>query len=228
MKRNHLVFIAAAIILAVLAGACTRSASGGASDLPAGDDLPNPVSTQSELMKEIIAGTQTAMAKPVTQQEGEEVEGEEVDGEEEGDAAEQPESQATPKPKPTKTPVPLPTSTQGPPPVVELEYNTRTCNPGLYVCVVDIEKDKSVEVQGTYPWLQDKMELTFKMGPEGNYDFSKYVVAGTAKYEPDGSKGYGFKTTLNIPDALRGMETIVVLLETNNPNYYGSDFFSNK
>ena len=223
MKRNYFVFIATAVILAVLAGACTRSASGGASDLPAEGELPNPVSTQSELMKEIIAGTQTAMAKPITEKEAEEApEGEEV---EEG---EQPAADATPKPKATKTPIPLPTSTQGPPPVVELQYNTSSCKPGFYICVVGNEKDQTVEVQTSYPWLQNKMELTFKMGPEGNYDFSKYIVAGTAKYEPDGSKGYGFKATLNIPDSLRGLDSIVVRLETNNPNYFGSDFFSNK
>ncbi len=223
MKRNHVIIITATIILASLISACTRSASGGASDLPAGDELPNPVSTQSELMKEIIAGTQTAMAKPITEKEAEEApEGEEVE------AGETPETEATPKPKATQTPQPLPTSTQGPPPVVELAYNATTCKPGLFICVVGNEKDQTVDVQASYPWLQNKMELTFKMGPEGNYDFSKYIVAGTAMYEPDASKGYGFRTTLNIPDALRGMESIVVRLETNNPNYYGSDFFSNK
>jgi len=229
MKRSLSILVVAIIVLGLTLSACTRSASGGPSDVPEAEaTLPNPVSTQSQLMKDIIAGTQTAMAVPLdaTPAEGEEVDGTEVVPEETD--AESDDTSTTPAPAATATPKPLPTSTQGPPPVVELEYNTRTCNPGLYVCVVDIEKDKSVEVQGTYPWLQDKMELTFKMGPEGNYDFSKYVVAGTAKYEPDGSKGYGFKTTLNIPDALRGMETIVVLLETNNPNYYGSDFFSNK
>jgi len=60
------------------------------------------------------------------------------------------------------------------------------------------------------------------------YDFSKYIVVGTSNYKPDASKGYGFRVTLNIPDSLRGTGTIVVLLETDDPNYYGSDYFANK
>ena len=81
-------------------------------------------------------------------------------------------------------------------------------------------------VQGSYPWLLDDMDLTFKMGHEGEYDFSKYIVVATSSYKPEGSQG--FRATLNIPDSLRGAGTLVVLLETNDPNYYGSDFFANK
>ena len=227
MNRKHVAIAAAAIILAVLAGACTRSASGGPADLSVmEEELPNPVSTQSELMKEIIASTQTAMAMPLDGEEAEEAEDAEAAEGEEVDA-EQPAAEATKAPK-EATPIPLPTSTQGPPPVVELEYNTKACPPNFYICVTDIKKDKSIDLQVAHQYLQAKMDLSFKMGPEGNYDFSKYIVAGTAKYEPDGSKGYNFKVTLNIPDALRGTETIVIRLETNNPNIYGSDFFSNQ
>ena len=82
-------------------------------------------------------------------------------------------------------------------------------------------------MQATHPWLLDDMDITFKLGPEGMYDYSQYIVAGTAKYEPDSSIGYGFQATLNIPDALRGTGTIVVLLETNNPEYFGSDYYIN-
>jgi len=76
MKKNLIVLLSATILVAFVLGACTRSASGGPSDAVNGNDaLPNPVSTQSQLMKEIIAGTQTAMAVPVdaTPAEGEEV-----------------------------------------------------------------------------------------------------------------------------------------------------------
>jgi len=172
-------------------------------------------------MKEIITGTQTAMAMPM---DATPMEGTQAATETNGT----PVAETTLKPKATKTPVPLPTSTQGPPPVVELKYNTKTCAPGLYICVVEHTKDIDATIQASYPWLQNNMELTFKMGPEGIYEFNKYIVVGTAKYEPDGSKGYGFRVTLNIPDSLRGMENIVVRLETNNPNYYGSDFFPNQ
>ena len=82
-------------------------------------------------------------------------------------------------------------------------------------------------MQATHPWLLDDMDITFKLGPEGMYDYSQYIVAGTAKYEPDSSKGFGFQATLNIPDSLRGTSTIVVLLETNNTEYFGTDFYNN-
>lgn len=223
MKINHKYLAAALIILAFAASACTRSASGGASDAPsANSELPNPVSTQSQLMKEIIAGTQTAMAAPLDATDAEIAEGESGD-------AEAAEAKATSEPKEAEeaTPVPLPTSTAGPAPEITLEYNTKKCGPNVYLCITDYTKDQTVTVQATSPWLLDDMDLTFKMGPDGIFDYSTYIITGTAKYEPDGSKGYGFITTLTIPDSLRGTETIVVRLETDNPTYFGSDFFSN-
>ena len=223
MKRNQTVLLAALIIFSVVIGACTRSASGGASDVPEADTtLPNPVSTQSQLMKDIIAGTQTAMAVPVdaTPAEGTVV----ADNGDENATTE-----TTPEPAVVEpTAKPLPTSTAGPPPVVELTYNAKKCAPGLYLCTVEYVKDQTVTVQGSYPWLLNNMDLTFKMGPDGMYDFSKYIIVGTTTYKPDPSLGYGFRVTLNIPDGLRGSGTLVVLLETNDPNYYGSDYFANK
>ena len=118
---------------------------------------------------------------------------------------------------------PLPTSTPGPAPVVTLEYNTKKCAPGLYLCVVEYVKDQTATVQGSYPWLLDNMELTFKMGPDGMYDFSKYVVVGTSTYKPEGSQG--FRVTLNIPDSLRGTGIYRCDgLKPTNPDYFGSDY----
>ena len=231
MKRNHVIIITATIILASLISACTRSASGGASDLPAGDELPNPVSTQSELMKEIIAGTQTAMAKPITEKEAEEApEGEEVE------AGETPETEATPKPKATQTPQPLPTSTQGPAPVVELEYNASLCgtsdcviinNQTVCCCITDVEKDKKITVQVSNPFFPRNSNIEIKMGRSDEYDFSKLIVAGTAKYEPSG-KGNFFKTTVNIPDSLRGLDSIYVRVTTIDPGIFAQNVFTNK
>jgi len=223
MKRNQIVLLAALIIFSVVIGACTRSASGGAADAPEADTtLPNPVSTQSQLMKDIIAGTQTAMAVSLDATPAEGTPAADADDDEDAPAADE-----TPEPDEVEpTPKPLPTSTAGPAPVVALEYNTKKCAPGLYLCVVEYVKDQTATVQGSYPWLLDNMELTFKMGPDGMYDYSKYVVVGTTTYKPEGSQG--FRVTLNIPDSLRGTGTIVVLLETNDPNYYGSDYFDNK
>jgi len=224
MNRKNLTVLSTIILLSIVFTACTRSASGGPSDVPADEsDLPNPVSTQSQLMKDIIAGTQTAMALPLDATEEAPADGETTDGEGEADV----EATAVPDEE-EEEPISLPTSTPGPPPVVELQYNTKKCGPNVYLCIVSYEKDQSVTVQATYPWLLDDMDLTFKLGPDGIYVYDDYIVAGTAKYQPDGSAGYGFQATLNIPDSLRGTGTIVVRLETNNTEYFGMDFFANE
>jgi len=223
MKRKLFVIISLLLVFSALAAACTRSASGGVTDSVAdGNELPNPVSTQSQLMKDIIAGTQTAMAVPVEETE-EAAEGEAADGGDEAD------TEATPEPadEEPEEEIVLPTSTAGPPPVVELIYNNVKCGPGLYLCIKDYVKDQTVTVQATYPWLLDDMELTFKAGLEGTYDYSQYIVVGTAEYTGNADKGFGFETTLNLPDSLRGAGTIVVLLETNDVNYYGLDYYDN-
>jgi hypothetical protein len=179
------------------------------------------VSTQSQLMKDIIAGTQTAMAVPLDATEAAGTPAAE-------NGTEAASTDTTPEPKNVEpTAKPLPTSTAGPAPVVSLDYNTKGCAPGLFICITGYVKDQTVTVQ-VPKYLLDNMELTFKMGPDGIYDFSKYIIVGTATFKPDGSKGYGFTTTLNIPDGLRGSGVIVVRMETDNPEYWGSDYFSNK
>ena len=222
MKHKNFGLIIALIIISSVIASCTRSASGGPTDAAVEDsELPNPVSTQSQLMKDIISGTQTAMAAPLDATAETPAE----DGE--GETADEGTVETTPEPGEEEEEVILPTSTAGPPPVVELKYNTKKCGPNIYLCIVSYQKDQTVTVQATHPWLLDDMDITFKLGPEGMYDYSQYTVAGTAKYEPDSSKGYGFQVTLNIPDSLRGTGTIVVLLETNNPEYFGSDYYNN-
>jgi hypothetical protein len=217
MKKKILVSVIALAVLSLFAAACTRSASGSPSDVAKAEStLPNPVSTQSQLMKDIIAGTQTAMAMPL---DATAAAAEDNNGE--------PDTGETPAPKGEPTAKPLPTSTDGPPPAITLTYNTSKCAPGYYVCVQSYKKDQSVVLQATYPWLLDKMDLTFKMGPEGEYDYTKYIVVGTAHYSPQGS-AQGFEVTLNIPDSLRGSSLVVVLLETNMADYYGSDYFTNE
>jgi hypothetical protein len=221
MKHKYLVIISALVIFSSVFVSCTRSASGSPVDSVGGDsELPNPVSTQSQLMRDIISGTQTAMAIPLDAT----AEADIVEGEETTDAG---TVESTPEPEAVEEVIVLPTSTAGPAPVVELNYNNTKCGPGYWLCTVSYQKDQTVTIQTTYPWLLNDMDLTFKMGPEGTYDYSQYIVVGTAKYTPDSSKGYGFQVTLNIPDSLRGTGTIVVRLETNNTEYYGSDYFAN-
>ena len=221
MKKKYLVCVIAIAVLSLLAAACTRSASGSPSDSAKAEaTLPNPVSTQSQLMKDIIAGTQTAMAMPDEDAEGT------PSGEEDAEGTEA-ESKGTAEPDDEVTPAPLPTSTPGPAPEVVLNYNTKTCAPGLYVCVQSFAKDQNVVLQATYPWLLDGMDLTFTMGPEGEYDYTNYIVVGTAEYSPSGA-GDGFEVTLTIPDSLRGAGIVVVRLEVENTGYYGSDWFTNE
>ena len=223
MKHRNLKIITFLIIICYVIVSCTRSASGGPSEVKTDDsELPNPVSTQSQLMKDIISGTQTAMAAPL---EGED---EAADEDAESDTTDETAAESTPEPEEEEEEIILPTSTAGPPPVAELEYNTKKCGPNIYLCTISYEKDQTVTIQATHPWLLNNMDLTFKMGPEGLYDTSKYIVVGTAKYEPDASKGYGFTTSLNIPDSLRGKDVIVVRLDTNNPEYFGTDYFNNQ
>jgi hypothetical protein len=223
MKHKFLVIIATLIIFSSVIVSCTRSASGGPTDAAVEDsDLPNPVSTQSQLMKDIIAGTQTAMAVP--DDATEEVAAE--DGEDTG--TEESEAETTPEPteEPEEEVIALPTSTAGPPPVVVLEYNTNVCQPGYYICEVSHVQDQTITWQSSHPYLYADEELTFTLGPEGEYDYSKYIVAGTAKYSPAGS-GSNFQVTLTVPDSLRDVGQIVVRLETVDPGRFGMFFYDN-
>ena len=226
MKSKYLIVFTALIVLTLALGACVRPSSGSASSVATQESsVPNPVSTQSQLMKDIIAGTQTAMA--VASMGGTATPG---SGSQTSDGTPAATS-STGSAAPTATPMPtqaLPTSTPGPAPVVALEFNAKQCPPGMYLCIVSYKKDQTVTVQGTHPWLQKGMKLTFKMAPEGTYDLSSYIVAATSEYSPDGSKGYGFQVTLNIPDSLRGTARIIVRLDTDVSAYFGTDWFTNQ
>jgi hypothetical protein len=170
-------------------------------------------------MKNIIAGTQTAMAIPLDATEAAApAEGEEADDE-------TTETGTTPEPEEEEVVV-LPTSTPGPPPEVTLSYNVKGCQPGYFICEVEVVPDQKITIQSAHPYLYKDEVLTFTMGPEGEYDYSKYIVAGTAKYQPN-ENGNNFAVTLTIPDALRGVGQVVIRLETKDPNRYGMIFFDN-
>lgn len=218
MKKRAYFSLALFILLSLVFSACVRPASGTADSVPTTNATPpNPVSTQSQLMKEIIAGTQTAMALA----SGEGTPAADTTAEatsESGDTT----TAATNTPAATAVPA-LPTATAGPPPVVTLNYNTTSCGPGLFICTVSVIQDKSVTIQGTNGWLLKDWNLTFTMRPNGT-DATQGVVVGTAVYDADGSPG--FQVTLTIPDALRGFETIIVRLESDEcSSYYGTDCY---
>ena len=209
MKHKNFVLIIALIIISSIIASCTRSASDGPSDAAAEDsELPNPVSTQSQLMKDIISGTQTAMAAPLDATA--EAPAEDGEGETVGEGT----AETTPEPEGEEEEIILPTSTAGPPPIVELNYNTKECPPNIYICEISNVKDQTITIQSSHPYLYKGEDLTFKLAPDGEYDLSKYILAGIAKYEPDSSKGTNFQVTLNVPDSLRGVSVIVVRLDT--------------
>ncbi|MCD6356115.1 MAG: hypothetical protein J7L66_02420 [Anaerolineaceae bacterium] len=224
MKHKFLVIITIMVIISSAIVSCTRSASGGPADKAVDNsELPNPVSTQSQLMKDIISGTQTAMAIPLDATE--EINGEDSNSTDTADGT----SESTPEPteKPEDEIVVLPTSTAGPPPKVALEYNSSACQPGYYICEISHVQDQTVTLQSSHPYLYADEEITFKLGPEGEYDYSKYITAGTAKYKPDLTKGVNFQVTLTIPDSLRGVGQIVVRLETIDPGRFGMFYYDN-
>ena len=70
------------------------------------------------------------------------------------------------------------------------------------------------------------MDITFKMGPEGQYDYDTYIVVGTSTTNRM-PQGYGFRVTLNIPDSC-GALLDRCATGNRSASYYGSDFFANK
>ena len=222
MKSKYLIVLPALIVLALALGACVRPSSGSASSVATQDSsVPNPVSTQSQLMKDIIAGTRDCHGGCLDGRNT-------TPGSEAHTADGTPVATTATHRQPRLYPPKRCPHLHGPAPVLALEYNTKQCPPAIYLCIVSYKKDQTVTVQGTYPWLQKGMKLTFKMAPEGTYDLSSYLVAATADYSPDGSKGYGFQVTLNIPDSLRGTARIIVRLDTDVSAYYGTDWFTNQ
>ncbi len=215
MKKRIFSLLALIVLSSLVFSACVRPASGTTESVPTTNaTLPNPVSTQSQLMKDIIAGTQTAMAlassngTPAATSSSSTV------------AATSAGTTTTVNtPSATSTPA-LPTATAGPPPVVTLTYNSSSCGPGLYICTVSVIKDQSVTIQGANSWMMKGWNLKFTMRPNGA-DESQGIIVGTAVYDTDGSPG--FQVTLTIPDSLRGFETIIVRLDSDDcSTYYGT------
>jgi len=222
--RNKPFLFLFVFLLAIILCSCVRPSTTSPASVPTqASTLPNPVSTQSQLMKDIIAGTQTAMAIAA----GADTPAPTVEGEEQTPAAQTQSTTATNTPAATSA-LSLPTSTPGPAPVVELNFNNKVCDPGYYICVVSYKKDQTVTVQVSHPYVGKDMDLEFKMGQDGNYDFGSYIVAGTATYAPTGESGYNFQVTLNIPDSLRGTPIIIVRMEAVGTTVWGMDNFENK
>ena len=218
MKKRIFFPLALIVLLSIIFSACVRPASGTPDSVPTTNaTLPNPVSTQSQLMKDIIAGTQTAMA--LTTSNGTPAP---TSSSSSTASSSTSSTSATSTPSAISTSA-LPTATAGPPPVVTLTYNSSSCGPGLYICTVSVIKDQSVTIQGTNSWLMKGWNLKFTMRPNGA-DEAQGTVVGTAVYDADGSSG--FQVTLTIPDALRGFETIIIRLDSDEcTTYYGTECY---
>jgi len=218
MKKRIFSPLVLIVLLSIIFSACVRPASGTPDSVPTTNaTLPNPVSTQSQLMKDIIAGTQTAMA--LTTSNGTPAP---TSSSSSTASSSTSSTSATSTPSAISTSA-LPTATAGPPPVVTLTYNSSSCGPGLYICTVSVIKDQSVTIQGTNSWLMKGWNLKFTMRPNGA-DEAQGTVVGTAVYDADGSSG--FQVTLTIPDALRGFETIIIRLDSDEcTTYYGTECY---
>lgn len=219
--------IIALIIFAIIIASCTRSASGPAVTVPTQPGSGNTVSTQSALMKEIIAGTQTAMAlasggTTSTTAPGETPASTQTTGSKTATPA---YASPTPKVNPTSN---VPTLTPGPPPEVPMTYVSGAYNGaldvggGIGVGVFEftkVVKDQSVTIQtNNFP---PNIPYTVRMGIYGTYAENGIIVGFS-----NSGQGGVLTATYTIPDALRGQDRIHMRFD-GTPPYWSANWFYN-
>jgi hypothetical protein len=225
MRRN--INFTILIIVAFIITGCVRPASGTTVKIPTQSGQSNPVSTQSALMKEIIAGTQTAMALAsggtpaagVTNVPGATV----AAGTQAPLFKTATPLYASPTPRTASSTI-YPTLTPGPPPVVEptyvggTYYGNKFPEGGGRVEVIKVVQDWSVTIQtDNFP---PNLMFTVLMDKYGTYA-EQGIQAG---YTNSGSGGV-FTATYNIPNALRGLDKIHIRLVS--PPFWAVSFFDN-
>ena len=206
------------IILAIIMAGCVRPASGTTVKISTQSGQSNPVSTQSALMKEIIAGTQTAMALAsggtpaagVTVAAGTQV------------ASIKTATPVYTSPTPgTASSTIYPTLTPGPPPVVQPTYISGSAsNAEAAFAVTKVVQDWSVTIQTT-TYYPANNSFTVRMGPYGSLGVNGIVVGFT-----NSGRGGIFTATYIIPNALRGSAKIHIRMDGEN-GYYAYDWFDN-
>jgi hypothetical protein len=216
--------IAIFIILAGMMAACVRPASGTTVKLPTQSGQTNPVSTQSALMKEIISGTQTAMAMAssgtqavmptplpgVTS----------IPGTQSVSFGTSTPVYASPTPR-TASATQYPTLTAGPPPIVESTYISGfASNAETLIDIIAVVQNWSVTIQ-TVSMFPANNTFTVRMGPYGSYAQGGIIVGFT-----NSGKGGIFKATYQIPDSLRGSDRIHIRMEGEN-EFWAVNFFDN-
>jgi hypothetical protein len=206
------------IILAIIMTGCVRPASGTTVKIPTQSGQSNPISTQSALMKEIIAGTQTAMAlvtggtpaPGVTVPAGTQV----------SSIKTATPVYASPTPGTTSATI-YPTLTPGPPPVVEPTYISGPAGNAVPEFVITkVVQDWSVTIQTT-TYYPANNTFTVRMGPYGSLGVGGTVVGFT-----NSGKGGIFTATYIIPNALRGSAQIHIRMDGEN-GFFSYNYFYN-
>jgi len=225
MKKSFPVI--ALILFALLISACTRSASGTAVDLPTQPGSGNTVSTQSALMKEIIAGTQTAMALASGGTANTAVPGTTPGSTQTTGSKTATPVYASPTPKvnPTSN---VPTLTPGPPPEVPMTYVSGSYSGALDVGAgagggifefTKVVKDQSVTIQtNNFP---PNIQYTVRMGLYGTYAENGIIVGFS-----NSGQGGVLTATYTIPDSLRGQSQIHMRFDGTAP-YWSANWFYN-
>jgi hypothetical protein len=207
------------IIFALLLTACDRSASvSPLATATANGGIPFPVASQSQILKDVLAQTQTAYAVNGTMATGTPEFIFATDTPQSAEAAtETPVLPATSTPLPP-TAVVSPTITPGQP----TQFASCSGVPGYggSVPIVDVAKDKQVTIDGAnFPGGQ---ALNVRMGANGT-DANGGTIVGTAN---SGTSGC-FSATFLIPAAFSGSPKIAIRVETTNGYYYGYNWFYN-
>jgi hypothetical protein len=212
MKRT--ITLATFIILAIIVTGCVRPASGPTVKVPTQAGQTNPVSTQSALMKEIIAGTQTAMALATGGTPAANITN--VPGATVAAGTQVPSIKtatpvyASPTPRTASATI-YPTLTPGPPPVIVPTYiSGSSSNANTAFEVPTVVQDWTVTIQTT-TYYPANNSFTVRMATYGALGVNGIVVGFT-----NSGKGGIFTATYNIPDALRGSDRIAIRMEGEN------------
>jgi hypothetical protein len=224
IKMRRTITFAIFIIIAFIITGCVRPASGTTVKIPTQSGQSNPVSTQSALMKEIIAGTQTAMALAsggtpaagVTNVPGSTV----AAGTQAPLFKTATPIYASPTPKTASATI-YPTLTPGPPPVIDPTYVSGSASAAVPEFVVTkVVQDWTVTIQTT-TYYPANNSFTVRMGPYGSLGVNGIVVGFT-----NSGKGGIFTATYTIPDALRGSDRIHIRMDGEN-GFFSYNWFYN-
>ena len=232
MSRKIFMILIVILVAGLSLTACDRSASTSPMTTPtANGEIPFPVATQSQIMKDILAATQTAEAMNGTVTTGN------LPGIVTSTPAfsystptsdltsvvstEIPAATNTPVPA-TATPVPTayPTITPGQP----TQYATcplASGNSGVPTITISaVAKNQQITIYATnFPAGQT---LNVRMGSYGSEGVNGTIVT-TQNSGPAGC----FSATYSIPASLAGSSQIAIRLETTNGYYFGYNWFYN-